>query len=141
MAIYCAAVAAAFDKVDSSRLISKLCSLRAPDNLALVLQSWLQSRIARVTVAGYTSRDITSNMAIQGTALEQNFVPEGGPGTKVMIFHEFLLVFWAKALERKFCSRGRLWNKILFQGAALEQNFVPEGGPGSKMLIFFRLFR
>ena len=70
IAIYCADVAGAFDKVDSARLLCKFRSVGVPVALVAIIQDWLSSRVARVTVSGFHSRDILmSNMVFQGTVL------------------------------------------------------------------------
>ena len=70
VAVYCADVAAAFDRVDAERLAAKLKALGVPVYLLRVLESWLAPRRARVVLEGKSSRFFQLvNMVFQGTVL------------------------------------------------------------------------
>ena len=70
MAVYCSDVSRAFDKVNSWRLIEKLRVRGVPDEIFVVIESWLSERKARVAVGSKFSRDMQiSNMVYEGTVL------------------------------------------------------------------------
>ena len=70
VALYCADVKGAFDRIDAERLLEKLKSLGAPEELLRVLASWLTPRRARVVLEAMKSRElILKNMVFQGTVL------------------------------------------------------------------------
>ena len=47
---YCSGVSGAFDKVHSTRLLRTLVAPGVPDEILLVIKSWLSERITRVAV-------------------------------------------------------------------------------------------
>ena len=70
LALYCADVSGAFDRVDAEKLTAKLEQLGLPQNLLGLLASWLKPRRARVVVEGESSDTLTlANMLFQGTVL------------------------------------------------------------------------
>ena len=68
MALYCSDVSGAFDRVDTSRLLDKLWAKGLRGRLWKVVQSWLQTRTAKVVVEGVASHTVElKNMVYQGT--------------------------------------------------------------------------
>ena len=68
VALYCSDVAAAFDRVDVARLVSKLRSKGIHPQVVSVIDSWLQQRVAHVVVEGSLSVELLlRNMIFQGT--------------------------------------------------------------------------
>ena len=68
VALYCADVAAAFDRVDAGRLMEKLYCKGVHMDILRILRSWLQARSAYVVVNGVKSTSLTiGNMVFQGT--------------------------------------------------------------------------
>ena len=74
MAIYCSDVSGAFDRVRSSRLISKLRAAGISEKLVNVIAAWLEPRTARVCVDGVLSDPfVLEDMVFQGTVLGPPF--------------------------------------------------------------------
>ena len=70
VALYCADVAGAFDRVDAARLEEKLRGLGLSTFLVKTLASWLKPRRAQVVLEGVHSRVLKlANMVFQGTVL------------------------------------------------------------------------
>ena len=70
VAVYCADVAGAFDRVDAARLLEKVRRLGVPERLLRLLESWLRPRRARVVLEGVQSGLLELvNMVFQGTVL------------------------------------------------------------------------
>ena len=68
VALHCADVSGAFDKVRQQRLISKLQATGLHSDLVRVISSWLDGRDAYVVVEGVQSHPMKlSNMVFQGT--------------------------------------------------------------------------
>eukprot|EP00969_Alexandrium_andersonii_P182986 8085360-Alexandrium_andersonii.AAC.1 len=68
VAVYCADVSGAFDRVSSGRLLAKLASAGVHLRILRVLQSWLAPRSARVIVRGSESDLLdVRDMVYQGT--------------------------------------------------------------------------
>ena len=68
VALHCADVSGAFDKVEQRRLLSKLQTSGIHPKLLQVISSWLDGRDAYVIVDGVQSRPLKlSNMVYQGT--------------------------------------------------------------------------
>ena len=69
VAVYCADVSGAFDKVHAGRLLGKLRACGVAEGVLRFLASWLQPRTARV-VANGSMPDVVDmhNMVYQGTA-------------------------------------------------------------------------
>jgi hypothetical protein len=68
--VYCSDVAGAFDRVSTTRLLTKLRAKKLRPEILEVLKSWLRQRSAQVVVGGSQSdRFDMSNMVYQGTVL------------------------------------------------------------------------
>ena len=68
IAIYCSDVSGAFDRISTSRMMSKLEYLNLNHELLAVIASWLEARTASVVVNGIRSSSITlHDMVYQGT--------------------------------------------------------------------------
>eukprot|EP00969_Alexandrium_andersonii_P303127 13399189-Alexandrium_andersonii.AAC.1 len=68
VAVYCADVSGAFDRVPADRLCGKLAAAGVDRALLRVLASWLARRSARVVVQGSFSETIEMcDMVYQGT--------------------------------------------------------------------------
>jgi len=68
IALYCSDVSGAFDRVKSTKLLSKLERKGVPPPMLKLLESWLDDRIANVVVEGCQSSPATiNNMVYQGT--------------------------------------------------------------------------
>ena len=70
IALYCADVSAAFDRVSRTRLIAKLRSHCFSDKLVRFLAAWLAARTSEVLVSGHVSdADALEDSVFQGTVL------------------------------------------------------------------------
>ena len=70
VAVYCSDVFGAFDNGNSQRLTQKLRARGVPNEILVVIESWLSEPKSRVAVGGKFSWDMQiSNMVYQGTAL------------------------------------------------------------------------
>ena len=72
--VYCADVAAAFDRVKATRLYEKLVAKGLPDEYLRIIRSWLFDRTAYIEINGQKSRKfILADMVFQGTVLGPSF--------------------------------------------------------------------